>query len=46
MNEHLSPVFEVLLPGLERADIECWVYGKGKRGQALDFGVPHTRAGR
>ncbi len=27
MNEHLRPVFEVLLPTLERAEIECWVYG-------------------
>ena len=27
MNEHLEPVFEVLLPELEGAEIEYWVYG-------------------
>jgi hypothetical protein len=27
MNKHLQPVFDILLPGLERAEIEYWVYG-------------------
>lgn len=27
MNEHLRPVFEIMLPELERAGIEYWVYG-------------------
>ncbi len=27
MNKHLEPVFEVLLPGLEKAEVEYWVYG-------------------
>lgn len=27
MNEHLKIVFEVLLPGLEEAQIDYWVYG-------------------
>jgi hypothetical protein len=27
MNEHLRPVFQILLPDLERAEIKYWVYG-------------------
>lgn len=27
MNEHLKPVFEVVLPKLEEANIDYWVYG-------------------
>lgn len=27
MNKHLKPVFYVLLPGLEKAKIDYWVYG-------------------
>jgi len=27
MNEHLEPVFKILLPALEEAGIDCWVYG-------------------
>jgi hypothetical protein len=26
MNEHLEPVFIVLLPGLEKAGIDYWVF--------------------
>lgn len=27
MNEHLKPIFETLLPGLEEAEIDYWVFG-------------------
>ena len=27
MNEHLEPIFKILLPELERAGIDYWVYG-------------------
>lgn len=27
MNEHLTPVFEVVIPAIERVDIDHWVYG-------------------
>jgi len=27
MNKYLEPVFNILLPGLEKADIDYWVYG-------------------
>jgi hypothetical protein len=38
MNEHLQPVFEVLLPQLERQGIEYWVYGGvGIAGVAGEF---------
>ena len=38
MNEHLQPVFEILLPELERARIQYWVYeGMGIAGVVGEF---------
>jgi len=27
MNQHLEPVFKVLLPALEKSRVDYWVYG-------------------
>jgi len=43
MNEHLQRVFEILLPELEREEIEYWVYGGVSRAALVGRFMHHNR---